>query len=270
MNSILTAVLIVGIIGLVCGIALAIASIALAVPVDEKAEKITEMLPGANCGACGFSGCAGYAAALSEGKTENTALCNPGGSEVSRQIASYLGLAAGEVEPMAAVVLCQGNKENATTKMEYSGVKSCRLASQLFGGPKDCVYGCLGFGDCVNACPYNAIHICDGVARINPAVCKACKMCIETCPKGLIELLPLNKSKAAVLCKNRDKGVLARKECKTACIGCMKCVKVCEADAVTVANFNAHVDQTKCTGCGKCHEACPVKCIDILNLSVTI
>ena len=266
MGSVLTAVLIVGIIGLVCGIALAVASIVLAVPVDEKAEAITEMLPGANCGACGFSGCAGYAAALSKGETTDTALCNPGGNEVAQQIAGYLGLAAGSVEPMTAVVLCQGTHSNATTKMEYKGVQSCKMASQLFGGPKDCVHGCLGLGDCVRECPYHAINICDGVARINPAICKACKKCVAACPKGLIELMPLNKSKAAVLCKNKDKGAIARKECKMACIGCMKCVKACEAEAVTVANFNAHVDTTKCTGCGKCREACPVGCIDILNL----
>lgn len=266
MNSILLAVLIVGIIGLVCGIALAVASIALAVPTDEKAEAITEMFPGANCGACGYSGCAGYASALSKGDVANTALCNPGGSDVSQQIAEYLGLSAGSVEPMAAVVLCRGNSANASTKMEYSGVESCKMASQLFGGPKDCVYGCLGLGDCVRECPYNAIKICDGVARITPSMCKACKKCIATCPKGLIELLPLNKSKAAVLCKNKDKGVLARKECKAACIGCMKCTKTCEAGAITVVNFNAHADTEKCTGCGQCKEACPVKCIDILKL----
>lgn len=270
MNGLLLAILIVGAIGLICGIALAIASVALAVPTDEKADAITEMLPGANCGACGFSGCAGYAAALSGGETTNTALCNPGGNEVSAQIAEFLGLEAGAVEPMAAVVLCQGNKENATTKMIYHGVNSCKLASQLFGGPKDCIYGCLGLGDCEKVCPYHAIHICDGVARINPQSCRACKMCIETCPKGLIELLPLNRSKAAVLCKNKDKGVLARKECKAACIGCMKCVKVCETGAVTVKEFNAHVELSKCVSCGKCHEVCPVKCIDILDLSKTI
>lgn len=266
MDTVLLAAIIVGVIGLVCGIALAVASIVFAVPVDEKAEAITEILPGANCGACGYSGCAGYAAALSQGQTTNTALCNPGGNEASAKIAECLGLEAGTVEPSAAVVLCQGNCDNASTKMDYDGVDSCRLASQLFGGPKDCVYGCLGLGDCVKACPYHAIHICDGVARINPALCKACKMCISTCPKGLIELLPLNKSKAAVLCKNKDKGVLARKECKMACIGCMKCKKVCECDAITVESFNAHVDTSKCIGCGKCEEACPVGCIHILNL----
>ncbi|MCD7774161.1 MAG: RnfABCDGE type electron transport complex subunit B [Clostridiales bacterium] len=267
MTGIVTAVLTVGIIGLVCGIALAAASIALAVPTDEKAEAVTEMLPGANCGSCGYSGCAGYASALSQGKTANTALCNPGGAETSKKIAEYLGLAAGDVKPMSAVVLCQGNKSNASIKMDYVGVDSCKMAAQLFGGPKDCIYGCLGLGDCVKACPYNAIKICDGVARVNPALCKACKKCIENCPKGIIELLPLGESRAAVLCKNKDKGVLARKECKMACIGCMKCVKVCESGAVTVVNFNAHVDTEKCTGCGKCAESCPVKCINILNLA---
>lgn len=266
MSPILTAIIIVGVIGLVCGIALAVASIALAVPTDEKAEAITEMLPGANCGSCGYSGCAGYASALSKGETSNTALCNPGGGEVSKQIAEYLGLAAGEIQPMSAVVMCRGSSENASVKMNYVGVDSCKMASQLFGGPKDCVYGCLGLGDCVRACPYNAIRICDGVARVNPLACKACKQCIATCPKGLIELMPLGLSKAAVLCKNKDKGVLARKECKSACIGCMMCTKVCEAGAITVTNFNAHVDIEKCTGCGKCKEKCPAKCIDILNL----
>ncbi len=266
MSGIITAVIIVGVIGLVCGIALAIASIVLAVPVDEKAEAITEMLPGANCGACGFSGCAGYAAALSKGTTTDTAMCSPGGNDVSKQIAEYLGLSAGEIEPMTAVVMCQGIYANATTKMEYKGVQSCKMASQLFGGPKDCVHGCLGLGDCMRECPYGAIQICDGVARVSPAICKACKKCIAACPKGLIELLPLNKSKAAVLCKNKDKGAIARKECKMACIGCMKCVKTCEAEAITVKEFNAHVDVTKCIGCGKCKEVCPVGCIDILNL----
>lgn len=258
--------MIVGIIGLVGGIALAIVSIVLAVPSDEKADAITEMLPGANCGACGFSGCAGYAAALSSGETENTALCNPGGNEASRQIAEFLGLAAGEIEPMTAVVMCQGTKDNATNKINYQGVHSCKMATQFYGGPKDCIYGCLGLGDCIKACPYHAIRLCNGVAVVNPELCKACKQCVAACPKKLIELMPLNKSKAAVLCKNKDKGAVARKECKMACIGCMKCVKVCEAEAVTVTSFNAHVDTAKCTGCGKCKEACPVGCINILNL----
>ncbi|HBL41421.1 MAG TPA: ferredoxin [Ruminococcaceae bacterium] len=266
MNPIVLAVIIVSAIGILAGLMLAIASIVMAVPVDEKAEAIRAELPGANCGACGFSGCDGYAAALSQGKTECTTLCAPGGSEVSKKIAKIAGLAAGEVQPMAAVVLCQGNTHNAGTKLIYSGVKSCKMATQLFGGPKDCIYGCVGFGDCVGACPYDAIQICDGVARINPLSCRACKACINTCPKHIIDLLPLHQAKATVLCANREKGAETRKECKAGCIGCMKCVKACEYDAVKVENFCAKVDYEKCVGCGKCHEACPVKAIDVIEL----
>lgn len=266
MNSVILAVIIVSVIGLIAGLGLAIASIVMAVPVDEKAAAIRECLPGANCGACGFSGCDGYAAALSKGDTKDTNLCAPGGNEAAQAIASVLGVSAGEVKPKVAVVLCQGNKNNVGTKLDYSGVESCKMAAQLFGGPKDCVYGCLGFGDCVKKCTYEAIFICDGVARINPNLCRACKMCINTCPKNLIELLPIETAQAGVFCKNRDKGAKTRKQCKVGCIGCMKCTKVCETGAVTVANNVAHVDYEKCVGCGKCSEACPVGAIDMIDI----
>lgn len=266
MNLILLAVILVSAIGLIAGLILAFASIIMAVPVDEKQEEIRACLPGANCGACGFSGCDGYAAALSKGDTKNTAMCAPGGNEVSKAVAAVLGVEAGEVKPMAAVVMCQGHNENAPLKLDYTGLKSCKMAAQLFGGPKDCIYGCLGFGDCVNVCEYDAIHICDGVARINPNYCRACKKCINTCPKGLIELMPLHETKAAVLCKNHDKGALTRQECKVGCIGCMKCEKGCEQGAIKVVNNVAHVDYDKCVFCGKCIENCPVKCISIVKL----
>ena len=264
--EILSAVAIVAVIGLILGLVLAVASIVFAVPKDEKAEAVRECLPGANCGACGFSGCDGYAAALAKGETDNTALCSPGGNAVSKEIAAVLGLEAGEVMPGAAVVLCMGHNEIAKRKYDYQGVDSCVMASQLYNGPKECSYGCLGLGDCVKACPYNAIHICNGVARINPVECRACKMCVNTCPKGLIEMMPLHRITAAVLCKNHDKGAVTRKQCSAGCIGCMKCVKVCEYDAVKVENFVAHVDYSKCVGCGKCHEACPVGAIDLVDM----
>ena len=265
-TPILIAVAIVAGLGLLLGLGLAIASIVMAVPVDQKAEDIRACLPGANCGACGFSGCDGYASALSKGITKNTALCAPGGSEVSKQIAAVAGLEAGEVKPMAAVVLCQGIKSNCGTKMVYQGVESCKMAKQLFGGPKECIYGCIGYGDCVNACPYDAIHICDGVARVNPLACRACKKCVKTCPNSLIKMMPLHETKAAVLCANKDKGAQTRKECKTGCIGCMKCVKSCEAEAIKVENFCAKIDAIKCTGCGKCEEGCPVGAIKLITL----
>ncbi len=267
MSTIFTAVIIVAAIGLIAGLGLAIASKVMAVPVDEKAAAIRECLPGANCGACGFSGCDGYAAALSSGETEDTALCSPGGNEAAKGIAAVLGVEAGNVKPKVAVVLCQGNNQNVGTKLDYSGVESCKMAAQLFGGPKNCIYGCLGFGDCVKKCPYEAIFICDGVARINPDRCRACKMCINTCPRNLIELLPLETAQAGVFCKNRDKGAKTRKQCAVGCIGCMKCAKVCENGAITVENNVAHVDYEKCIGCGKCAEACPVKAVNLVKIT---
>lgn len=266
MNEIVFAVILVSVIGLLTGVGLAIASVFFAVPKNEKAEAIRACLPGANCGACGFSGCDGYADALAQEKTAELSLCAPGGNAVAAELSKVLGKEAGKVVPMAAVVLCQGDRTNAEYKLDYKGVPSCRTAAQLFGGQKACAYGCLGFGDCLAVCPYQAIFICDGVARVNPDKCRACRKCISVCPKGLITLLPVDTPQAAVICKNRDKGANTRKQCKMGCIGCMRCVKACEYGAVTVENNLARVDYTKCTGCGKCHEACPVKCIDIITL----
>ena len=263
---IVIAVAILSVIGAVSALILSIASKIFAVPVDERAEEIAECLPGANCGACGFSGCEGYAAALSKGETTDTALCNPGGNEASIAIAKILGVDAGIVKPMAAMVLCRGHNSVAKQKLEYQGVQSCRMATQIFGGPKECIYGCLGFGDCQNVCEFDAIKMCEGVARIDPVSCKACKKCIEACPKELIELLPLEQTMAAVLCKNKDKGAVTRKECSAGCIGCMRCVKACPQQAITVENFCAKVDYSKCTGCGECTKLCPVGAIELVRL----
>lgn len=265
MNPILLAVLLVSAIGLIAGLGLSIASAVLAVPVDEKTEKIRACLPGANCGACGFSGCDGYAEALSSGKTTNTALCSPGGKDAAEAIAEATGLAVSESVPMTAVVRCRGNRASAVDKLEYVGIESCRMAIQVFGGPKACSYGCLGFGDCVRTCPFEAITICDGVARINPDLCHACKKCVAVCPKHLISIVPKEAGIPAVLCMNHDKGAATRKECKAGCIGCMKCVKNCEVGAISVINFCAQIDPEKCVACGKCAAGCPVKCIHILG-----
>lgn len=266
MNPIILAVIIVSVVGLVLGLILAIASIVMAVPVDEKAEAIQEVLAGANCGACGYSGCAGYAGALSKGDCTDCTLCAPGGPDCAAAVAEILGLAAGEMKPMAAVVMCKGTPDKCDSAMNYHGDLSCKTASQLYGGPKACNYGCLGLGDCVKACPYDAIKICDGIARVNPLACKACKVCIKTCPKGIIDLVPLYETKSVNFCKNKDKGNLTSKQCTVGCIGCMKCVKTCEFDAIKVENNHAIVDYDKCTGCGKCAEACPKKCLENITL----
>ena len=261
--EILIAVLIIAGIGLVAGLGLAIASIVMAVPKDEKAEAVLELLPGANCGACGYSGCSGYAAALAHGEAEN-GLCSPGGAEVAANIASLLGGSA-DVEYKTALVHCLGSYDNTSDKMEYHGIMSCAAAAQLAGGITSCRFGCMGLGDCVNACEYNAITVCNGVASINPSYCKGCSKCVKACPKNLISLVPLKKQ-AVVRCNSCEKGAATNKVCKVGCIGCMKCVKVCEDGAVRVENFHAIVDPSKCTACGKCVEACPRHCITMLEI----
>ncbi len=262
MSSILMAIVIVVVIGLIVGLVLAVASVLMAVPVDEKAVQIQELLPGANCGACGYSGCSGYAAALSKGEAK-LGLCSPGGQAVIDAIAPIIGAEGIESVPKTAVVHCFGNDENTSKGMRYQGINSCLAASQLYGGMGDCSYGCIGFGDCVNSCEYNAISICNGVAVVNSNVCKACGMCVNACPKKLITIEP-KKPHASVRCSNCDKGALTRKACKVGCIGCMKCVKVCESGAVRVDKFHAIIDPEKCTGCGKCIEQCPQKIIEMV------
>lgn len=255
MNDILLPILIVAGIGLLAGIGLAVASIVFAVPKDERAEKITEMLPGANCGACGYSGCSGYAAALSKGEAK-PGLCAPGGEAVAAEISEFLGMAASAMEKKVAMVHCMGSYDVTSDKMEYQGIQSCSAAALLAGGITSCQFGCMGLGDCASVCPYGAIEVCNGMARVDPKQCRACSMCVAACPKGLISLVPYKKQ-AVVLCSNCDKGAATMKVCKVGCIGCKKCEKTCEYGAIHVENFHAVVDPEKCTGCGACAEACP-------------
>ncbi len=262
MNPILLAVLIVAGIGLIAGIGLAVASIVMSVPKDEKAEAVLAVLPGANCGACGYSGCSGYADALSKGEAK-VGLCSPGGAECAEACGEILGV-TGSLEAKTALVHCMGSYDVTSDKMNYDGIQSCSAASFLAGGISSCRFGCMGMGDCERACNYGAITICNGVAIIDPEKCKGCSKCVEACPKKLISFVPLKKQ-AVVRCSNCDKGAGVMKICKIGCIGCMKCVKVCEDDAVTVTNFNATVDPNKCTACGKCVEACPRKIITMLE-----
>lgn len=271
MNPILLAVIIVSIIGLLLGLILAIASIIMAIPVDETAIEIQDVLAGANCGACGYSGCSGYASALSKGECTDCTLCAPGGAAATEAIAAILGVEAGSSTPMTAVVMCHGTHENSAQIMDYFGDMSCKTASQLFEGGKACTFGCLGLGDCEEACPYDAIHVTDaGIAEVDSLKCKACKICINTCPKGIIDLAPLYREEAVVYCQNHDKGGETRKACKVGCIGCMKCQKTCQHDAIKVTNFCASVDQTKCVGCGDCIAGCPTKCLEMSTFGQVI
>ena len=264
MNDILNPILIVAGIGLLAGIILAIASIIMAVPKDEKAEAIAEILPGANCGACGYSGCSGYAAALAHGEAK-VGLCSPGGEEVAQACAELMGVTDVSVEKKAALVHCMGSYDMTTDKMEYDGIQSCAASTLLAGGISSCRYGCMGMGDCAAACPYGAIQICNGMASVDYTKCKGCSACVAACPKKLISFVSLKKQ-AIVRCSNCDKGAQTTKVCKIGCIGCGKCIKACEAGAVSVKNFCAFVDAEKCTGCGKCVEVCPRHIITLLEV----
>lgn len=264
MNQIVSAVLLVVAIGLFSGLILAIASIVMAVPKDEKAEDIRSMLPGANCGACGFSGCDGYAKSIAKGKSK-PGLCTVGGTKATKAIASYLGVDAKQSEPHVSVVHCLGSLDHTRKKADYEGISSCAAAAQLSGGPESCTFGCIGFGDCIKECHYDALSIRNGIAMVNTKNCIACGKCIKVCPKHLISFIPVQKQ-AVVLCSSCEKGNIVNKICKAGCIGCMRCEKVCRYDAIHVRNFLASVNAEKCVGCGECASVCPKHVISLFDL----
>lgn len=260
MSGIVLAVLIVGGVGLFVGIFLGVASLKFAVEVDEKEIAVLEALPGNNCGGCGFPGCSGLAAAIAKGEAPVNQ-CPVGGEAVGNAIAAIMGVDAGEATKMVAFVACQGDCEKTTLNYDYSGVEDCTMVSFIpNGGPKSCNFGCTGYGSCVKACQFDAIHVVNGVAVVDKDKCKACGKCVAACPKKLISLIPYD-SKYAVACMNTDKGPVAMKKCTTACIGCGLCNKSCPNGAVTVENFNATIDQEKCIACGECFKKCPKKSI---------
>jgi len=242
------------ILGGAMGLGLAIASKRFAVEQDPRVKQIMDALPGANCGACGFPGCSGYAQALCDDHAECN-LCSPGGKALVETIASLLGVEALDSEENIAVVRCQGHDGNCSSDARYVGVRSCRACQILAGGTKKCPFGCLGLGDCVEVCPFEAIYIGpDGLPIVDSNKCTACGKCVDACPRDLIELAARSK-KTFVLCRNTQKGAKANKVCKTACIGCRKCVKAC------LTNNLASIDVEKCRNCGICASVCPKKCI---------
>lgn len=259
-TGILIAAALVGGIGLFIGLFLGIAGIKFKVEVDEKEEAVLAVLPGNNCGGCGFAGCSGLAAAIAKGEAE-VGTCPVGGEPVAKQIAEIMGVDAGESVRMTAFVKCQGDCGKTSVDYDYSGVEDCGMLSFVpNGGPKSCNQGCLGYGSCVKACPFDAIKVVMGVAVVDKEKCKACGKCAAVCPKHLIELIPYD-SKYAVACSNTEKGPVTMKACEVGCIGCTLCAKNCPKEAVSIESFNAHIDQDKCVGCGICASKCPKKAI---------
>lgn len=269
MTEILTAVIPVVIIGIICAVLLVVASKVMAVKEDERFPKVRECLPGANCGACGFAGCDGYAKALCEKDGTPTNLCIPGGDGVSKQLSEVLGVEYADVVEQVAVVHCSGDCEHTQDKVDYEGIKTCSAAKLMYGGKGSCSYGCLGFGDCAEACPQNAICIQDGVARVIHRDCIGCGVCTRVCPNHLISLVP-DVEKIVIACSNRDKGAVTRKVCSIGCIGCKKCERVCPNGAIKVNGNLAEIDYEKCEDCpdfGVCAKSCTTGCIKISDLS---
>ncbi|MCK5780412.1 MAG: RnfABCDGE type electron transport complex subunit B [Psychrilyobacter sp.] len=294
----INAILVLGGIGLVMGLFLAFASKKFEVEIDPNVEKIIGILPGANCGACGFPGCGGYADAVALEGADPT-LCAPGGSQVVNDIADIMGGEGADPDAVREVarVKCQG--DNSKTSKIYNldtEMKTCATASLYFGGDKSCWHGCLGYGDCVRVCPADAIEInARGIAVVNEEKCISCTKCVKECPKNIIEMLPENQ-KVTVLCNSKDKGATARKACTVACIACGMCVKACPVveetikdeegnvikkvihyvndktdmtkikgetrKAVTVTNNLAKIDTDICINCGLCSMKCPTNAIE--------
>lgn len=262
-------VILLVVMGLISGIVLTIASKVFFVPVDETVSQVREVLPGANCGACGFAGCDDYAAAIGADHTLNPSLCPVGGAEVSAAIASILGVEATAAEPKVAFVKCKGNSENTKKIMEYQGVQTCAAAKNFYGGNWACSYGCMGLGDCVSACQYGAIKVCDGLAIVDREACVGCGMCEKACPNNVITMGE-KKKLVYVACNSTAPGAKARKVCSVACIGCKKCEKVCKFDAITVENNLAKIDFDKCKNCGLCEKECPTKAITNFRVKKTV
>ena len=261
MNTVIIAVIVVGSIGLFIGIFLSLASVKFKVEVNEDEEKIRAVLPGNNCGACGYPGCDGLACAIAK-KEAPINQCPVGGNEVAKKIGEILHLEVEENTHLVAYVKCKGTCDKIQRQYQYDGIHDCLSAAVVPGsGDKKCRFGCMGYGSCVKTCAFDSIHVIDGVAQVDQEKCKSCQKCMDACPQHLIEMVPY-ESLCHVRCNSHDKGPVVNKNCKAGCLGCMMCQKVCPTGAITVENFLAHIDYSKCVHCGKCKEKCPRKIIE--------
>ena len=259
-TGIIIAAAVVGILGILIGIFLGIASEKFKVEVDEKEILVRNELPGNNCGGCGYAGCDALAKAIAAGQAEVGA-CPVGGASTAEKIGAIMGVAGGTAEKKVAFVKCKGTCDKTKVQYNYYGVDDCKKVSVVPGaGEKACTYGCMGYGSCVKACAFDAIHVVDGVAVVDKEKCVACGKCVSSCPNHLIELVPY-KAEHLVQCSSHDKGKDVKSVCESGCIGCTLCTKQCEFDAIHMENNLAVIDYEKCTNCGKCAEKCPVKVI---------
>ena len=272
MNFILIAVIVLGAIGLIAALVLYVCSKRFAVYEDPRIGQVNELLPGANCGGCGFAGCGGMADALVKGADAGSLdglNCPVGGNEVMGRVADLLGMAIANGEPKVAVVRCNGTCELRPKIAEYDGMRSCAAMHSCGAGETACGYGCLGCGDCVEACQFDAIQINPetGLPEVDEEKCTACGACTKACPRSIIELRKKGPKgrRIFVSCVNKDKGAVSMKACKVSCIGCGKCVKECQFEAITVENNLSYINPDKCRLCRKCVKVCPTNAIHEVN-----
>jgi len=262
LENILYPVIAVGSLALLFGLILGFSAKKFAVEQDPKVDKIINVLPGANCGGCGFPGCAVFAEHVVKGENIR---CPPGGASAAEEIAKQMGVDAAIVSRKVAFIKCNGSNDNTKRNYVYDGPKSCVSASQLAtGGNKSCAYSCIGLASCKNACPFNAIKMVDSIAVVINEKCSACGKCVTVCPKKLIEIVP-EKSVVRVLCNSKDKVKTVKENCRAGCFGCTLCQKICKEGAITVEDNIAHIDYEKCTLCMECVNKCPSKAIKVIN-----
>jgi len=258
--------------GIIAGIILYLVAQKFKVIEDPKIDIVEGVLPSANCGACGYPGCRHFAEACVAASDLSNLFCPVGGNECMIEVAKTLGLKAVEKAPKVAILRCNGSDENCHKTTHYDSVLTCKISTSLYSGQTACQYGCLGFGDCLNACSFDAISIDKktGLPVINDDKCTSCGACVTACPKALIELRKKwpRQRKIFVACRNHDKGGIAKKICTVACIGCRLCVKECKFSAIEMDNFLAFIDSEKCTLCRKCVSVCPTGAIKELNFPI--
>jgi len=268
-TAILFAVITLSIIGVLSAIILYFIAQKFKVIEDPRIDLVAELLPGANCGGCGFAGCRNFAENIVKNESLENMFCPVGGNDLLKQIGPVIGQVAEEKEPTIAVLRCNGSFANAPSKTQYDGVKSCYFINTLYPGDNACPFSCLGAGDCVVSCQFDAIYIDEttGLPVIIEEKCVSCGACVKACPRAIIELRKKGKKsrRIYVSCVNKEKGAISRKNCAVSCIGCGKCVKECKFEAITLENNLAYIDFNKCTLCRKCVAVCPQNSIHELN-----
>lgn len=270
MNALVLTVLTLSLLGVLLAVILYFVAQKFKVEEDPRIDEVEKMLPGANCGGCGFAGCRAMSEALVKNDNIDSLFCPVAGGDAMKSIANYLGKTAPDKDPMVATMRCGGTCQKRPKVNHYDGALSCAVVNTFYIGESGCAFGCIGYGDCVQACKFGAMSLNPetGLVEIDPDKCTACGACVKTCPKSLIELRkkwPKNRA-IYVACRSKNRGSVVMKVCKAGCIGCGKCAKACPFGAITIDSYLAYINPDKCKLCRKCVNECPTGAITLKNM----